>query len=713
MRFSVLILYTFFCVLGLHAQNSKMSPYVRQAMMTNRVIHKSAKAKSLNGRRLSSVPTITAFVRTTDTDVLRQQGCRIYAQWDDIVIASIPLDKLSDLAKMPQVQRIEAGESCSVTNDTTAIITRAMQAWKSGSPSSTNSSSLTGSGVVVGVMDIGFDLTHPTFYSADGKTYRIKQLWDQLDLTTGGEVVAGKDTIYVGRQYIGTDSLLKRQHTFDGLIEYHGTHTSGTAAGSGWEGNYMSLNRYSGMAPDADICLVSNAVGSNAHLIPEEDFYKYTNATDMLGFKYIFDYAESVGKPCVINFSEGAYDDLYQSGIYGEVLSKMVGAGRILCASAGNEGYNNTYIHKAQGEKSKGAFLVKSASSTAIYVLRSPKPVQMRLSFYNEKSKVLDKEYDLTELAQFPDSLMMDSIYVNSDTIVVMLETYPSCFDENLYATDLILLNLSKENIGLTTPVSLTLLGEDNDVEAICGGAYFATNKLDPSLADYEKTHNVLFPGSSKDAICVGSNSHRVHYKNSANIWRSPYPTSDNNGKKSRYSSTGPAMNGEVKPDVIAPGINIISSYNSFYRENKPSVSVDADIREFTNNNRKYQWHALAGTSMSSPVVTGIVALWLQVCPTLTPDQVKDVIAHTSTHYDESLQYPNNDYGWGQIDALAGIDYIRQTYTGIVQIENDEWRMKNSEAIYTLDGRRVSISDSHQGLFIVVKDGKARKVVKR
>ena len=45
-------------------------------------------------------------------------------------------------------------------------------------------------------------------------------------------------------------------------------------------------------------------------LIDPKDYYKYTYATDALGFKYIFDYAERMHQPCVINFSEGQFTRL-------------------------------------------------------------------------------------------------------------------------------------------------------------------------------------------------------------------------------------------------------------------------------------------------------------------------------------------------------------------------------------------------------------------
>jgi hypothetical protein len=61
---------------------------------------------------------------------------------------------------------------------------------------------------------------------------------------------------------------------------------------------------------------------------------------------------------------------------------------------------------------------------------------------------------------------------------------------------------------------------------------------------------------------------------------------------------------------------------------------------------------------MSCPAVAGIIALWLQAKPDLTPEQVMDIISHTSHHYDESMTWPNNEYGYGEIDAYRGLLYI-------------------------------------------------------
>ena len=118
--FAISVLFSVF--LTMHAQVSKLSPFVRGAMMAE---GKKQKTDINPLTRTGSLPAgegggrgpITAFVRTTDIPALRSEGCQIYAQWDDICIASIPLDKISKLASMPSVQRIEAGRSCMVGPD--------------------------------------------------------------------------------------------------------------------------------------------------------------------------------------------------------------------------------------------------------------------------------------------------------------------------------------------------------------------------------------------------------------------------------------------------------------------------------------------------------------------------------------------------------------------------------------------------------------------
>ena len=231
------------------AQMHKVSPYVRRAVMEAERQETSADARS----SVAVERRIMAFVRTDDTGLLRRSGCRILASWDDIHIADIPLSRLDELAHNPGILRIEAGESCCLTNDTVRSITGIATHPVTGLPARSvrNAYGLTGKGVVLGIMDVGFDLTHPTLWSSDMNEYRVRAFWDMLDYTEGGEPVTGRtdegeDTVYVGRQYIGRDAILGKGCSADAALIGHGTHTLGTAGGSGQEGNGMSI--YEGMS---------------------------------------------------------------------------------------------------------------------------------------------------------------------------------------------------------------------------------------------------------------------------------------------------------------------------------------------------------------------------------------------------------------------------------------------------------------------------------
>ncbi|MCB9418332.1 MAG: S8 family serine peptidase [Ardenticatenaceae bacterium] len=103
---------------------------------------------------------------------------------------------------------------------------------------------------------------------------------------------------------------------------------------------------------------------------------------------------------------------------------------------------------------------------------------------------------------------------------------------------------------------------------------------------------------------------------------------SEENGNSNRaddymavFSSRGVTMDGYNKPEIIAPGRNIVAtlSNKSWWRNDYPS--------NFVEN----MYFRASGTSMSAPMVSGAVALLLQSEPNLTPDQVKYRLTHTGS----------------------------------------------------------------------------------
>lgn len=685
---SLLFIFTSLGIIAQRPRYEKMSPFVREAMA-------SALATKQLTRSQSDDRLLTAFVRIDGNaaEVLRQYGCKELARVGDISIAAIPLSKLGALSCGRQVKRIETGRRCSIQMDTTRLVVNAEKVYTGEGLSQ----SYTGCGVVVGVQDIGFDLTHPNFYSADMSKYRIKALWDQLSRDTIGS------TLYVGRDYVGREALLELKHPIDGETQTHGTHTAGIAAGSGAEGK-RDVSPYRGMACDADLVLVDNAA-DNASLIDPRDYYKFTYATDALGFKYIFDYAERMHQPCVINFSEGSSQDFHgYDQLYYELLAKLIGPGRIIVSSAGNDGARNSYIHKSIGKERAGAFIMgneKRFSCTA----KSKQTFTFRVSVYDNVASPQIVDISTVNVCNAQDSLLTDSLLVGGKKYKWRVLAYPNSYDTSETAYDFQLSSPSK--LGDSPQVSLQVMGRDADIELYRMSGYMFPHSLDPVLDAGDCRYTIFSPSSSPDVICVGSTSYRIQFVNY--LGEKKVYDSGQKGIRSSFSAMGPTLDGRIKPDVMAPGQNIISSYSTFFINNPKNVnaSVKSDVRHFEYNGRIYAWNANAGTSMSAPVVTGAIALWLEADPTLTPADCLEIFAKTCTHYDASLSYPNNLYGYGQIDVAAGLrEVLRRKALGINTVGQKKVSEQYDNRIYLLDGRYVGTSEANLPKGIYIRNGK-------
>lgn len=685
---SLLLIFLSFNMYAQRARFDKMSPFVREAMT-------SALATRQLTRGQADDRILTAFVRIEGktADVLQKNGCKELARVGNISIVAIPLHRLADLSRNQQVSRIETGRRCSIQMDTTRQVVNAEPVYRGeGLPEA-----YTGRGVIVGVQDIGFDLTHPNFYSADMSRYRIKAMWDQLSRDTVGSA------LYVGRDYVGEEALLGLQHPVDGETQTHGTHTAGIAAGSGAEGNGV-LSPYRGVAYDAELVLVDNAA-DNVDLIDPKDYYKYTYATDALGFKYIFDYADRHNQPCVINFSEGSPQDFHgYDQLYYELLAKLTGPGRIIVSSAGNDGAKPTYIHKPIGKERAGAFIYgnkKGFSCTA----KSKQSFAFRVSIYNKVDNPTLIEVPSARVCSARDSLLTDSTVIDGKKYVWRVLAYPNSYDHSETAYDLQL--SGSGTIGDGAMVSLQVIGGDADIELYRISGNMFPDTLDPVLDAGDCRYTAFSPSSSPDVICVGATGYRTQFVNY--LGEKKIYNNGQNGVRTPFSAMGPTFDGRIKPDVMAPGQNIVSSYSTFFINNPKNTngSVQSDVRHFTYNGRTYAWNSNAGTSMASPVVAGAIALWLQADPALTPADCLEIFAKTCTRYDASLSYPNNLYGYGQIDVAAGLrEVLRKKTNGIKNINDRQEKEQYDNRIYLLDGRYVGTSESSLPKGIYIRNGK-------
>lgn len=617
----------------------RLSAWLQESVRQETAVKTSNKTSS--GHRADAAAMLTTvFVQMKDginDELLAQYGCKKYAQLGDIAIVTVPLDKVGALSEQPEVLRVEANDKGHPTLDLVPENTNLLPVYEQ----TAQHPAFTGKGVVVGIMDIGFDLTHPTFYNTPSlSNYRIKAFWDQLAPN------ADSNRFPVGSEWTTTDDILQQQCATDGREQNHGTHTTGIAAGSGYDSPYR------GAAWESDLCLVANAVTADTAFIDKADYYLYTTATDALGFKYLFDYADSQQKPCVVSFSEG-YTPFMDNDdqLFSLFLSRLVGPGHILVSSAGNESQSLTYFRKPLGVEHAGSF-IRVFNPTAQYRLLSDGKPVVRLIAYEERN-VVERELLLPmDSENWKDEQLIDTLFIQDDTCAVRITRYQPSLVEGKTGYWITLAG----NRPFIEMDHLALVVEGADCEAEVFGSStqsFGNYDTDKQWNAAEKSHNILAPGCLEPAITVGSTSHRLTYTNiNGDVIKNNRDTEP--GRLSWFSSVGPAMDGSVKPDVTAPGNFVISSQSSFYLEAHPDATT-YDVEHFDAGGRTYVWAAQSGTSMSTPVVAGIIALWLQANPTLSPDDIRDVLQRTCRHPEPQFTYPNNLYGHGEIDAYRGL----------------------------------------------------------
>ena len=344
------------------------------------------------------------------------------------------------------------------------------------------------------------------------------------------------------------------------------------------------------------------------------------------------------------------------------MLDSLTGPGRIIVAAAGNDAILPTYIHKPQGREKAGNFMFSTANRV-VFTAKSKQPFTIRLTIYHQwwgNDTIRDVLYINSEdILAMPDSTRNDTIALERTPHYISVNAYPSCFDTDDICYD-VTVSSAASTTGVYLPLSVELLGQDADVQLFRQSGHICPDAINPQLNDGEVAYCVNSPSSAPSVISIGATGYRKGAYNYKGEWgETDYATG---GLRSYYSSAGPTFDGRLKPDAMAPGSNVISSYSSWYVETHPEArDVQEDVEHFIVNGRTYAWNRNSGTSMASPAAAGAIALWLQAFPTLTPEQVRDVIAHTSQHNDPSLTYPNNLYGHGQIDAYAGLLYLLST----------------------------------------------------
>ncbi len=578
----------------------------------------------IEARQAASDSIVAAYIAVDpallDREALAEAGATVTVEAGDLLTARFPHSALGAIAAVQGVKYLQTAGGVRQMLDIARAETGAASVYSG----SNLTQGYTGKGVIVGVVDRGFDYTHPSFAGPDGQP-RIRRVWEQG--TTSG---TAPDKYGYGTEF--TDAQAIRQAAGDIRSNSHGTHVTAIAAGS----DHVEADRFLGMAPDADIVLVS--------LKSDED--ASVNVSNAIA--YIFDYAEAEGKPCVINLSLGTQEGPHDgTSPFDRMADALQGPGRIIVGSAGNHRANKFH---AQGSSTFKTFLDFRQSITAanaggdIDVWGDQgQDIEVALVVLNVNTGA---EADRVRI--YPSDETEVSLGRNvSGKVAVASEINPANNKVHVSMTSGITSVRSNYAVALevapVTPGTAHVWADNIK--------FGLTSRGKEGFTDGDASTIAEIGGTGKRIITVGSYTTRNAY--------TPFNTTNEQkldetvGALSSFSSCGPTADGRVKPQVSAPGCYISSALSSFDASTASPVAY-----AYEANGEYARYGYMQGTSMSSPAVAGIVATWLQACPTLTPEQIVEVIQRTARTDSFTGDIPaegSNDWGYGKIDAYAGL----------------------------------------------------------
>jgi len=487
-----------------------------------------------------------------------------------------------------------------------------------------------GTGVVVGVIDQGFDYTHPTFRSEDGKRLRIKRVWDQEDEQNKNY----PQGYSYGNELKDSASILQMGHD-NFKNETHATHTAGTAAGSG----YLSVQGEIGMAPDADIVMVSSNLSDG----------RVVDATN-----YIMNYAESVGKPCVISMSFGGWGEPMDGTTPLDLaLDALSGDGKALFVAMGNEGANRSNIAALIPADSSIKTIVDFSRSASFFATNRPvldcyaapnQNFSIKVHLLNFLGEIITSSDWLATASNKVDSVELS---FNQQKFKFRYNTYKSYASNN---KPRIFIEVTKQ-VSYYVAVEIQAGNRPSDIRfhaSFCNLNNSISNRTLQGFTLGTNKYSTRYPATANTVIAVGAVYGRNSFTTTNNT---TYSTTNfvNNGVAA-FSSRGPNDAERPKPDVMAVGDIVVSSLSSFDKS-----IVLRNSRELTvYNNTNYYYGPMSGTSMATPMAAGIGALVMQAYPEINYGQLRHILSTTTFYNNTSTEIGDWD-GNGIIDAQAAI----------------------------------------------------------
>lgn len=443
---------------------------------------------------------------------------------------------------------------------------------------------LNGTGVLVAVIDSGIDYTHPEFRNEDGTT-RIEAIWDQ---TIQGAPPTGYQlgTLYTKEQI--NEALESGNNRLSIVpstdLSGHGTHVAGICAGK------------SGVASKAQIIAVK--LGNRG----QRSFPRTTELMEAVNFVVQFALARNF--PVAINLSFGNnYGGHDGSSLMETFLDDISAVGRmvIVCGS-GNEGGNSRHA---------GGVLTAGSSSKIELSISDYEPsINLQLwKSYTDNFRVYLSDPSNRRIGPIDQVLGTQRFTLGNTRILIYFgEPTPYNRDQEIYI----------EWIPIRDYIDSGVWTVELFPERIVSGRYDMWLPVAEATGDFsrflfaDEYQTLTIPSTADKVITVGAYDSEID-------------------GLAYFSGRGFTRRNQVKPDLVAPGVNIRSA----------NPGGGYSIR--------------SGTSMATPFVTGSSALLMEYGiikgndPYLYGEKVKAYLLRGAKELPILSEYPNPILGYGAL----------------------------------------------------------------
>ena len=538
-----------------------------------------------------------------------------------------------------------------------------------------------GTGVAVGVVDTGIDLTHPGFRTADGHT-RVawlltwgapRGLHPEIEDAMGcNDPQQSPCAVYSADDI---DAALSKKSLPDDMRDRigHGTHVAGIAAGSG--ANPSGADPiFIGMAPKATL-IIAAPTGSGG----------FPDPAVLRGASFVFDRAQAMGLPAVVNLSLGGDFGPHDGTSALETgLAALVGdghPGRAIVVAAGNSGalYKigeegpagiRTEVRVDDHAPARVPVLLPNTDGGQVYVwvgYRKGDDVSVGLegpegTWIPNVEPGDDVGYDdgagTTASVFNNDPDRADSLNPNTHGAVI---SWSGKWTKNgSFAIDL----AGHGDVSLwVTPTGA----------AANSGAYF------PRAT---KAGTISTPATSPSLFAVGCSTNRLTWHS---FDKTTIQVSDDFPVDSPcyYSSAGPTATGLPKPELLAPGGFVISALSTDADPRTVDGSIFDGSRDCPDGTQCYVvqdgYVVSAGTSMSTPHVAGAMALLLQRDPNLTQSSLTEIL-QASARYPTGTVPFESAVGAGSLSLEHALDVMPvESQTTAVPDGSKSWWLLGDE----------------------------------